>query len=142
MTVSNSYNKIDTFNNTLVIIFTCVISLSLSLSLSDARVAMTNVELLSYDRAGQRTVDKESLNMSRFLNRLLGLPVDLQNLVFSYFTDTLEEVIRRAKRAGRWDGGILDFGASGEHVELVESKEYVGDAAFGTATTQLHKVSL
>lgn len=103
---------------------------------------MTNVELLSYDRAGQRTVDKESLNMSRFLNRLLGLPVDLQNLVFSYFTDTLEEVIRRAKRAGRWDGGILDFGASGEHVELVESKEYVGDAAFGTATTQLHKVSL
>ena len=79
--------------------------------------------------------------MTRFLNRLLGLPVNLQNLVFSYFTDTLGEIVKAAKKAGRWDGGILDFGASGEHVELVESKEFVGDAAFGTATTELHKVS-
>ena len=33
-----------------------------------------------------------------------------------------------------------DFGASGEHVEIVESEEFVGDPAFGTATTQIHKV--
>ena len=33
-----------------------------------------------------------------------------------------------------------DFGAAGECVELIESKEYVGDPAFGTSTTQLHKV--
>ncbi|XP_011404218.2 PREDICTED: protein strawberry notch homolog 1-like isoform X2 [Amphimedon queenslandica] len=97
--------------------------------------AMVDVELLS-----NKSVDKESLNMTRFLNRLLGLPVKLQNLVFCYFTDTLGEVIKRAKKAGKWDGGILDFGASGEHVDLVESKEFVGDAAFGTATTQLHKI--
>lgn len=105
-----------------------------------ARVAMTNVELLTHEPTGQLSVDKESMNMSRFLNRLLGLPVVLQNQVFSYFTDTLEEVTRRAKRAGRWDGGILDIGASGEHVEVVESEEFVGDPAFGTATTQLHRI--
>ena len=35
---------------------------------------------------------------------------------------------------------MLDFGAAGECVELIESKEYVGDPAFGTSTTQLHKV--
>ena len=108
---------------------------------TEARVAMTNVELLTHEPTGQLSVDKESMNMSRFLNRLLGLPVVLQNQVFSYFTDTLEEVTRRAKRAGRWDGGILDIGASGEHVEVVESEEFVGDPAFGTATTQLHRVS-
>ena len=34
-----------------------------------------------------------------------------------------------------------DFGASGEEVEIVEVVEYVGDPAYGTATTQLHKVS-
>lgn len=100
---------------------------------------MADVELLSCDH---KTVDKESLNMTRFLNRLLGLPVNLQNLVFCYFTDTLGEIIKHAKKAGRWDGGILDFGASGENVVLVESKEFVGDAAFGTATTELHKVSM
>lgn len=104
----------------------------------DAKVAMADVELLSPD---QKTVDKESLNMTRFLNRLLGLPVDLQNLVFRYFTDTLAEIIKRVKRAGRWDGGILDYGATGEQVVLLESKEYVGDAVFGTATTELHKVN-
>ncbi len=70
----------------------------------------------------------------------MGLPVELQNKVFSYFTDTLDEVIRRAKRSGRWDSGILDFGASGEEVGIVSSDEFVGDPAFGTATTQLHKV--
>ena len=66
--------------------------------------------------------------------------MELQNKVFSYFTDTLDEVIRRAKRSGRWDSGILDFGASGEEVGIVSSDEFVGDPAFGTATTQLHKV--
>ena len=34
-----------------------------------------------------------------------------------------------------------DFGASGEEVEVVEVREYVGDPAYGTATTQLYKVS-
>ena len=33
-----------------------------------------------------------------------------------------------------------DFGGSGEDVQIVEVKEYIGDPAYGTATTQLHKV--
>ena len=33
-----------------------------------------------------------------------------------------------------------DFGASGEQVEVVETKEFIGDQAFCTATTYLHKV--
>ena len=33
-----------------------------------------------------------------------------------------------------------DFGAAGEYVEMVDKEEYVGDPAFGTATTQLYKV--
>ena len=32
-----------------------------------------------------------------------------------------------------------DFGGGGEEVEIVEVQEYVGDPAYGTATTQLHK---
>jgi hypothetical protein len=87
------------------------------------------------------TVEKDALNMSRFLNRILGLPVKLQNQLFSYFTDTLAAVCQQAKKLGKWDGGIQDFGAQGEKVEVVETKEYVGDPAFCTATTQLVKVS-
>ena len=87
------------------------------------------------------TVEKDALNMSRFLNRILGLPVKLQNQLFSYFTDTLAAVCQQAKKLGKWDGGIQDFGAQGEHVEVVETREYVGDPAFCTATTQLVKVA-
>ena len=87
------------------------------------------------------TVEKDALNMSRFLNRILGLPVRLQNQLFSYFTDTLAAVCQQAKKLGKWDGGIQDFGAQGEHVEIMDIKQYVGDAAFCTATTQLVKVS-
>ena len=86
------------------------------------------------------TVEKDALNMSRFLNRILGLPVNLQNQLFSYFTDTLAAVCQQAKKLGKFDSGIQDFGAQGEHVEVVEMREYVGDPAFGTATTQLVKV--
>ena len=35
---------------------------------------------------------------------------------------------------------LPDFGGGGEEVEVVEVQEYVGDPAYGTATTQLHKV--
>ena len=45
-----------------------------------------------------------------------------------------------AKKLGKWDGSIQDFGAQGEHMEVVSTKEYVGDPAFCTATTQLVKV--
>ena len=48
--------------------------------------------------------------MSRFLNRILGLEVELQNRLFAYFTETLSVVVQQAKRSGRWDEGILGKG--------------------------------
>ena len=46
-------------------------------------------------------------NISKFLNRILGMEVVLQNALFQYFAKTLEAVILEAKRSGRWDMGIL-----------------------------------
>ena len=46
-------------------------------------------------------------SISKFLNRLLGIEVTLQNAFFSYFMSTLSAVIMQAKRNGRWDMGIL-----------------------------------
>ena len=55
--------------------------------------------------------------MSRFLNRILGIEVELQNRLFAYFTDTLSVVVQQAKRSGRWDEGILGTGVAlhGDH---------------------------
>jgi len=46
-------------------------------------------------------------NISKFLNRILGIEVELQNKLFRYFTDTLTTVIFEQKRRGAWDMGIL-----------------------------------
>lgn len=37
--------------------------------------------------------------MSKFLNRILGMPVDLQNRLFKYFTDTLAAVMEQGRAA-------------------------------------------
>ena len=58
-------------------------------------------------------------NISKFLNRILGIEVELQNKLFRFFTDTLTSVIRDQKRRGAWDMGIL--GESAVHIALLHS---------------------
>ena len=41
------------------------------------------------------------------LHRILGMPVDLQNRLFKYFTDTLAAIVTQAKKTGKYDMGIL-----------------------------------
>lgn len=48
----------------------------------------------------------------RFLNRLLGLPVARQNLLFAYFAATLAAEVRAAKAEGRYFEGFSDLGGS------------------------------
>jgi hypothetical protein len=45
--------------------------------------------------------------MSRFLNRILGIRVQMQNVLFRFFSDALNAVIVNARRSGSWDLGIL-----------------------------------
>jgi hypothetical protein len=45
--------------------------------------------------------------MSRFLNRILGIRVQMQNILFRFFSDVLNTVIVDARRSGSWDLGIL-----------------------------------
>ena len=48
------------------------------------------------------TLDKGYNEMSKFLNRILGMHVEKQNLLFKYFSDTLAAIISQAKRSGRF----------------------------------------
>jgi hypothetical protein len=51
--------------------------------------------------------NKDYNSINKFLNRLLGCPVELQNAIFTFFSDVLAAVILEAKRTGKWDMGIL-----------------------------------
>ncbi len=56
---------------------------------------------------------------------MLGVPVELQNSIFQFFSDVLAAVILEAKRTGKWDMGILDLGSNNEVVFRKDTKFYV-----------------
>ena len=80
-------------------------------------------------------------NISKFLNRLLGMEVKLQNALFKLFSQSMTSIILEAKRSGRWDMGILDLGSGGESVKKLETRIFVGNTATNTAKTELCTVS-
>ena len=69
--------------------------------------------------------DKDYNNINKFLNRLLGCPVELQNAIFTFFSDVLAAVILEAKRTGKWDMGILDLGSNNETAFRKETQYYI-----------------
>ena len=73
---------------------------------TECRASLIGVGILTKDERGLLTLEKEATSISRFLNRILGLSVKLQNQLFAYFSDTLGQIIQQAQRMGRWDGGI------------------------------------
>lgn len=75
----------------------------------DIAAALVGVGLIVNSEAmpGVLSLDKDYNNMSKFLNRILGMPVELQNRLFKYFTDTLSAIISKEKKVGRFDLGIL-----------------------------------
>ncbi|CDS43053.1 protein strawberry notch 1 [Echinococcus multilocularis] len=104
--------------------------------LSDVKSGLQGVGFLN-----GRTRDKDSRHMVKFLNRILGLHVHTQNAFFQYFSDTLEELVRRAKRGNRLDLGIMDLGTTGQNLEIVWTRKF--DTRFLSDSTQvcLHKVT-
>jgi hypothetical protein len=70
-------------------------------ALDDAADALTECGLAS----GTPSVKK-------FLNRIAGLDVSRQNLVFSLFMATLDDVITDAKATGEWEGSVEDIRAT------------------------------
>ncbi|XP_053616907.1 protein strawberry notch [Plodia interpunctella] len=108
----------------------------------DVASALVGVGLIVNSEAapGVLSLDKDYNNMSKFLNRILGMPVELQNRLFKYFTDTLTAVMEQAKRSGRFDLGILDLGSAGESVRRARCVRFLRRHATGQAHVELHTV--
>ncbi|XP_071848916.1 protein strawberry notch homolog 1-like isoform X2 [Apostichopus japonicus] len=109
---------------------------------ADCKEALIGVGLIiANDHFSFASLDKDYNSLPKFLNRLLGVEVDLQNELFGYFSDTLAEIISRVKKEGLWDMGILDIISEGQIVKKLETNNFIGSFSTGTATCQLHKVS-
>lgn len=59
-----------------------------------------------------RIVDSDMHDVGRFLNRLLGLPPEIQNRLFELFVSILDLLIRNARIEGQLDSGIVDMKAN------------------------------
>ncbi|KAG4065553.1 hypothetical protein HA402_013323 [Bradysia odoriphaga] len=110
----------------------------------DIAGALVGVGLIVNSEAmpGVLSLDKDYNNISKFLNRILGMPVELQNRLFKYFTDTLTAIIGQAKKMGRFDLGILDLGTAGENVTRVKMIRFIRKHATGVAPIELNTVSV
>ncbi|KAK1365814.1 putative Zinc finger, RING/FYVE/PHD-type, protein strawberry notch [Heracleum sosnowskyi] len=56
--------------------------------------------------------DKDMLNVERFLNRLLGLQPEMQNLLFEFFVSIHDLLVHEARLEGQFDSGISDLKAN------------------------------
>ncbi|XP_020269430.1 protein FORGETTER 1 [Asparagus officinalis] len=59
-----------------------------------------------------RIVDSDMHDVGRFLNRILGLPPDIQNRLFELFISILDLIVHKARSEGQFDSGIVDIKAN------------------------------
>jgi hypothetical protein len=106
------------------------------------RKGLMGVGLVNIEDSKLPTLDKDFNVINKFLNRILGLEVVLQNALFKYFGDTLDAHIKQAKRSGRFDSGIMDLTSDQRKVDLVERQKYYIKHSTGMARIELHNVAV
>ena len=82
--------------------------------LYDVGISQLELRKPSFRKKKER---KSSLGVPKFLNRLLGMNMKRQQLVFDYFMKTLDDVIHTAKMNGNYDVGIKTL--KGQSVEFL-----------------------
>ncbi|XP_030377772.1 protein strawberry notch homolog 1 [Scaptodrosophila lebanonensis] len=111
----------------------------------DCSTAMAGVGMIGMRNENNSTnfvIEKDSNNVSKFLNRILGCRVEVQNALFKFFMNKMFTLIMQMKRAGRFDLGILDLDAHGASVTSVKLLRFIRQHATGTAATELHTVKV
>eukprot|EP00889_Picochlorum_renovo_P002185 jgi/Picre1/29215/NNA_004607.t1 len=100
----------------------------LMLGVSDPDASATKVFFLHFTRRLQqigllddnrRRNGKDSSKVTKFLNRLLGLPIDEQEVLFAYFSDVMEDTRQVMKSEGSLDRGILKMDVKASIVDSV-----------------------
>ncbi|KAF3325766.1 protein strawberry notch 1 [Carex littledalei] len=111
--------------------------------ITKARAALVSVGIIreigsSNGNGGKmpgRIVDSDMHDVARFLNRLLGLPPNIQNKLFELFTTTLDVILHRARIEGQLDSGIVDITAN--KIELQGPPKTVYEDNLSGASTVL-----
>mmetsp|Transcript_11231 Transcript_11231/g.27797 ORF Transcript_11231/g.27797 Transcript_11231/m.27797 type:complete len:1266 (+) Transcript_11231:163-3960(+) len=93
------------------------------------------LKTLNFSKSDATKSGEKSL-LRTFLNRILGVPVKLQNQIFSLFQDLLQAHIRVAKMNNTYDEGIVDIAATA--VNLVSEEVIYRDSKSEAPTILAH----
>uniref|UniRef100_A0AC35GBX0 Strawberry notch helicase C domain-containing protein n=1 Tax=Panagrolaimus sp. PS1159 TaxID=55785 RepID=A0AC35GBX0_9BILA len=107
----------------------------------EARVQMIRTGVLR-EVNGVLTVDRENGLINKFLNRLLLMPVDIQNSIFDYFMSIFAFLVRKAKREGTYDTGTLDLGSTSDNISRAETRIFCGRLSRTSFEFLLHKIHI
>ncbi|XP_072081067.1 protein FORGETTER 1 [Arachis hypogaea] len=77
--------------------------------------------------------DNDMQDVRRFLNRLLGLPPDIQNRLFELFASIFDHLIQNARIEGNLDTGIVDMKANVVELQGTPKTVYI-DPVMGAST--------
>ena len=80
---------------------------------------------------GQARKDSDAGNVTKFLGRLLGLPVSTQNALFYYFFCILEHATASAIKEGRYTDAITDLFGPESVIEHIKVEEVYKDHVTG-----------
>lgn len=68
--------------------------------------ALVGVGLILKSETGELIPEKDHTSVSKFLIRILGLPIELQNRLFQFFIETFRATVNWAKSLDTYDKGI------------------------------------
>ena len=99
------------------------------------RECLVKMDVVDSSLLGTSLSKIESQSVTKFLNRILGLSVEMQNLIFSYFFESMKSLISRAKRDGRYCEGVVDV--RGRSIKLLREPVVVfANAQHSTSVTK------
>ncbi|KAF2362510.1 Strawberry notch helicase C domain [Trinorchestia longiramus] len=109
---------------------------------SDVKESLVGCGLCTKDARGYYSLDKDATNVSKFLNRILGVPVDLQNALFQCFSNTLAAITAQVKKAGKFDTGILDLCVGSDSCKMLKVEKWSCRHSTGVASIALHALQV
>lgn len=107
----------------------------------DMKYGMMDVGMLcSQSRLGIN-IEKDC-NITKFLNRILGLEVHKQNSLFQYFTDNFDYLIEMDKKVGNYDLGILDLAPGNDQIYEETQEKFLTAGNPQDGQVVLYKISV
>ncbi|KAM2496241.1 hypothetical protein COP2_037067 [Malus domestica] len=86
-----------------------------------------------HGRLTGRIIESDMHDVGRFLNRILGVPPDIQNRLFECFVSILDLIVHNARIEGNLDSGIVDMKANVIELQGTPKTVYV-DQMSGAST--------